>query len=625
MTKYLNKLKSPGDLKSLSEREKELLAAEIREFLIDKVSKTGGHLASNLGVVELSLALHSVFDSPKDKIIWDVGHQSYIHKIITGRAEKFETLRQLEGISGFPKREESIHDIYESGHSSTSVSVGLGMAKARDINNEDYSVVAVIGDGALTGGIAFEALNNAGHSTSNLIVILNDNEMSISQNIGGISRHLNRLRTASSYRKMKDKLKKAIYKIPKAGGSIFLTLEKMRDVIKYTLVDGIIFEELGFTYLGPVDGHNLHELIYVLNNSKNVSGPVLVHIHTKKGKGYINAEKEPDRFHGIGPFDSETGEVHTKSINKSYSHIFGEKLMQLAEENPKVVAITAAMEDGTGLKEFSKRYPDRFFDVGIAEQHAVSFATGLALNGMIPFLAIYSTFLQRSYDQIMMDVCLHNVPVIFCIDRAGIVGEDGKTHHGIFDISYMNHLPNLTVLAPKDKYELEAMLTFAVNLNKPCAIRYPRGSAMDLSQISNNYDDVNKLEILTKGEELCIFAVGRMVKAACEASQLLKEQNINITVINARVIKPLDEKAILEILKSHKKVIVIEDNTKIGGFGSSISALIHKNSLNDIHLYQMGWPDKFIEHGSIAELDRRYEMDEQGIMKNVLEMLNRRK
>ncbi len=623
MSKYIDKLEFPKDLKKLSDSELGLLAYEIRDFLLSKVSSTGGHLASNLGVVELTIALHKVFESPKDKIIWDVGHQSYIHKILTGRASQFDTLRQFQGLSGFPKKAESIHDIYESGHSSNAISIALGIAKARDLKRENFSVVSVIGDGALTGGVAYEALNNAGHVDTNLIVILNDNEMSISQNIGGISKHLGRLRTAPAYKDLKERLKLILNKIPKAGSTIYSVLEKIRDAVKYTIVAGIIFEELGFTYLGPVDGHNIKELVAVFENAKFAKGPVLIHTLTKKGRGYKNAENQPNIFHGIGAFNIETGELKAKLSAPSYSKVFGKKLVELAKHNDKIVSVTAAMADGTGLTEFSHKFPRRFFDVGIAEQHAVTFAAGLALNGMVPIVAIYSTFLQRAYDQIMMDVCLQNLPVVFCVDRSGVVGEDGETHHGIFDFSYLNHLPNMTILAPKDKAELEAMLEYAIDLGKPCAIRYPRGCAEDMS-FSGSEDLVNgKAEIIATGSDLCIAAAGRMVKPAYEAACFLRKKGINITVINTRFIKPLDEETYLNIFKNIDKIITIEDNTKIGGFGSSIASLIQKHHLNN-ELHIMGWPDKYIEHGFIKELDEKYELNSKGIIKQVLAMLNRR-
>lgn len=624
MNKYIGKLNFPHDLKDLSEHELELLADEIRMFLIDKVSKTGGHLASNLGVVELTIALHTIFESPKDKLIWDVGHQSYIHKILTGRAIEFDTLRQFNGLSGFPKKEESPHDFFDSGHSSNSISVGLGIAKARDIRKEDFSVVVVIGDGALTGGIAYEALNNAGHGDTNLIIILNDNEMSISENIGGISKHLCRLRTAPAYTEIKKKVKTILKKIPKVGNGLYLGLEKVRDTIKYTVVSGILFEELGFTYLGPVDGHNMHEMLSVLCVAKKAKGPVIIHTLTKKGKGYKSAEKQPDKFHGIGPFISETGEVLSKSRGESYSSIFGKKMIKIAEQDKSVVAITAAMADGTGLKEFSQKYPDRFFDVGIAEQHAITFAAGLALNGMKPVVTIYSTFLQRAYDQIMMDVCLQNLPVVICVDRGGIVGEDGETHHGIFDISYLNHMPNMTILAPKDKNELEAMIDYGLKLGKPCAIRYPRGNAVDLSEISNRLEIDGTVEVITEGSDLCIVAVGRMVQPAYEASEILKQHGIHACVLNARFIKPLNERTYINIFKNVNRILTIEDNTIIGGFGNSIGSLVQKHQLKDTIVFNMGWPDKYIEHGLIKELDKKYGLDAEGIVNNVFKLLNRR-
>lgn len=619
MAKYLDKIQNPDDLKRLSENELALLTYEIRDFLINKISKTGGHLASNLGVVELTLALHIVFESPNDKLIWDVGHQSYVHKILTGRTDQFDSLRQFKGLSGFPKKEESSHDLFDSGHSSNSISIALGLAKARDLKKKEHSVIAVIGDGALTGGIAYEALNNAGHCNTNFIVVLNDNEMSISQNIGGMSKHLYQLRTTPAYTEIKEKLKKLLHAIP-AGSTIHSGLEKIRDAVKYTIVEGIIFEELGFTYLGPVDGHNMNELVRALKNAKNVKGPVFVHVHTKKGKGFRNAEKEPDKYHGIGPFDIETGELIKDSSGMTYSKIFGKKLMDIAQSNPKIVAITAAMGNGTGLYNFSQEFPDRFFDVGIAEQHAVSFAAGLALDGMIPVVAIYSTFLQRSYDQIMMDVCLQNLPVVFCIDRSGIVGSDGETHHGVFDISYLNNIPNLMIMAPKDGNELEAMLDYSVQMKAPCAIRYPRGHAVNFNKYKKT--EINgKSEILKEGTDLCIIAVGRMVRPAYEAALKLEKQGIHISVVNARFIKPLDKDTFLDIMKTTKKIITIEDNVINGGFGSSLEVCIQDSDLTDITINSLGWPDQYIQHGTVAELDKKYKLDVDGIIKHVLKML----
>lgn len=616
---YIKNIKSPQDIKTLSEEELDLLACDIRSFIIEKVSKTGGHLASNLGVVELSIALHYVLDSPKDKIIWDVGHQSYIHKILTGRWQQFDTLRQFNGLSGFPKKEENPHDIFDAGHSSNSISVGLGIAKARDIKKEEFSVVSIIGDGALTGGIAFEALNNAGHINSNFIIIVNDNEMSISKNIGGISSHLTNLRTAPVYAQAKKKIKTLLNKIPKAGNTIYSGLEKIRDAVKYALVSGVVFEELGYTYLGPIDGHNIKELNSVLKHAKHVNGPVIIHTITKKGKGYLNAEKEPHKFHGIGPFNPETGKIKKVDKEASYSKVFGDKLVELANRDERIVAITAAMADGTGLKPFSVKYPNRFFDVGIAEQHAVTFAAGLAINGMKPVVPIYSTFLQRAYDEIIMDICLQNLPVVLCIDRSGVVGEDGETHHGIYGISYLSHMPNLVILAPKDGKELESMMEYALSLDQPCAIMYPRGKANDLSHVSQEYSITGKAEILVEGTDICLIAVGRMVENAYEAAKRLKEKNISATVINLRFIKPLDETTLLPVLKRTQKIITIEDNTYIGGVGDRIASMIQNHQLN-IKQMSMSWPDEFIQHGSIKELDEEYGLSVKAIVNNVLEM-----
>ncbi len=620
---YIKNIKSPDDIKSLSEKELDLLACEIRDFLIEKVSKSGGHLASNLGIVELTIALHFVLNTPYDKIIWDVGHQSYVHKILTGRWHQFDGLRQFEGLSGFPKKAESPHDIFDAGHSSNSISVGLGIVKARDIKNEDFSVVSVIGDGALTGGIAFEALNNAGYKNSNFIIIINDNEMSISQNIGGISSYLTGLRTAPAYTQVKKQVKSILNKIPKAGNTIYSGLEKFRDAVKYTLVPGIVFEELGFTFLGPVDGHNIQELISVIQNARNLECPVIIHTITKKGKGYLNAEKQPHRFHGIAPFDPETGVVKQSSNHVTYSKVFGDQLVKIADGDERIVAITAAMTDGTGLKPFSHKHPHRFFDVGIAEQHAVSFAAGLAINGMKPVVSIYSTFLQRAYDEIMMDICLQNLPVVLCVDRSGVVGEDGETHHGIYDISYLSHMPNLTILSPKDGIELQAMMAYAVKLDQPCVIKYPRGKAGDMSYVSQDYAITGKAEILKEGSDICLIAVGRMVEQAYAAAEILQEKDIAASVINTRFIKPLDEATILPIINKTKNIITVEDNTFTGGVGNIIASLIQRNQLKGINQLMMSWPDEFIEHGSVKELDKKYGLTVEAIVNNALKVMDR--
>lgn len=620
----LNRINSPTDLKKLNIKDLEKLSKEMRKFIIHNVSKTGGHLASNLGVVELTIALHSVFNSPRDKMIWDVGHQSYIHKIITGRREQFSSLRQHKGLSGFPKKKESPHDFFETGHSSTSISAGLGMAMARDIKKEKYHVISIIGDGALTGGMAFEALNHAGHSKTDFIVVLNDNEMSISENVGGLSRYLNKLRSAPTYFKVKDDVEAILRKIPAIGNTVAKTAQKTKDTIKYFFVPGMIFEELGFTYLGPVNGHNIDELMDVFNRSKKIKGPVLIHTITKKGKGYMFAEKYPDKFHGISPFDINTGEKIGKKAGKSYSDIFGEKLGDLADTNSDIVAITAAMPSGTGLEKFAKQHPERFFDVGIAEQHGVTFAAGLAANGMKPVFAVYSTFLQRGFDQIIHDVCLQNLPVVFGIDRAGIVGEDGETHHGVFDLSYLMPIPNLTIMAPKDGKELEGMIEFATEQNYPIAIRYPRGSGDNIivEEIGDNEKDFKKGEVLRRGADICIVAVGKMVKTAIDVAKKLEYKHISSTVINSRMIKPIDEDTIISETKNIDIIVTIEDNVLISGFGNRVIEIFNNRRINNKKIKCFGFPDKFIEHGDTDSLFKEYKLDSIGIYEQIIELLS---
>ncbi|MCC5909931.1 MAG: 1-deoxy-D-xylulose-5-phosphate synthase [Clostridiaceae bacterium] len=597
MYKFLEQINSPEDLKKLNSYEMKILAEEIRRFLIDSVSKTGGHLASNLGVVELTLALHTVFNTLDDKIIWDVGHQSYIHKILTNRRTQFDTLRQHKGISGFPKRYESPHDHFDTGHSSTSISAALGMAAARDLNKEKHAVIAVIGDGALTGGMALEALNHAGQMKKNMIVILNDNEMSISENVGGLSNYLNRIRTNSVYSKVKGDVESLLNNIPAIGKSVMKTAERAKDCIKYFVVPGVLFEEFGFKYIGPIDGHNYNEMCRVLNSCKNISGPILLHVMTKKGKGYPMAEKFPDKFHGVSPFAVETGKSLSGGKKTSYSEEVGNTLMECAEEDNRVVAITAAMPAGTGLTSFSKRFPNRFFDVGIAEQHAVTFAAGMAAAGYKPYFAVYSTFLQRGYDQIIHDVSLQNLPVTFLIDRAGLVGNDGETHHGTFDISYLSIIPNLTILSPKDSTELKAMIRYANKKNGPVAIRYPRGTAITIEEQLKNDIVTGKGEVIYhSGEGALIIAVGHMNTLALKVCNSLMKKGIYSTLINPRFIKPIDKDLIIKHAKGHKQIYVIEDNAKIGGFGSQI-----QNILNDNNIYTtvntIAIPDEFIEHG----------------------------
>jgi len=613
MTKDLTDYNFPADLKNMDEKELELLTVAIREFLIEKVSKTGGHLASNLGIVELTVALHRMFDSPKDKIIWDVGHQSYVHKILTGRADQFDTLRQMDGLSGFPKIKESPHDVYETGHSSTSISAAAGMAAARDLKGEDHQVIAVIGDGSLTGGMAYEALNNVGASKSKVIVVLNDNGMSISRNIGGVSQHLSKLRTSSGYLRAKKAIKKTIKKIPVIGGDMTEGLAHAKDRIKYALLSGgVIFEELGFTYLGPVDGHNLKELLEVLELAKHASGPVFVHVMTKKGKGYRTAELNPNKFHGVGPFNPETGALLNPS-GTTYSKVFGDTMLKLAEENEDIVAISAAMCDATGLGPFAAAYPKRFFDVGIAEAHAVTFAAGLARDGIRPVVAIYSSFLQRAYDQLIEDVCLQNLPVVFAIDRAGIVGADGETHHGVFDLSYLTSMPNMTVLAPKDGNQLEAMLKYALTLNGPVAVRYPRGGCAFDETRREAFTGQNLR--LAEGRDLDIWAAGKMVSVACQIRGILAEKGVSAGIVDGAVLKPLD----LSAFQDGKLNVTIEDNLLAGGFGEKFRRL---SGAKDV--LSFGLPDKFIEHGDCAGLYAKYGLDAEFIAERICEHLERK-
>ena len=578
MDKILEKVNSPDDLKKLNIEEKNILAEEIRKIIIEVTSKNGGHVASNLGVVELTIALHSIFNTPQDKIIWDVGHQCYVHKILTGRKDEFESIRTLGGISGFPKVCESPYDSFNTGHSSTSISVATGMARARDILKEDYEVIAVIGDGSLTGGMALEALNDVGNSETNIKVILNDNEMSISKNVGGIPTYLSKIRTKTGYTRSNRKIKAITSKIPVIGKPIISFAHYTKQVIKRAVIPNMYFEDIGFTYLGPIDGHNLKAVEDILQRSKKIKGPVLIHVVTKKGKGYKIAEENPDKFHGISKYNVETGETAKKV---DYSSVFGKKLIDLAKKDEKIVAVTAAMKDGTGLKEFAKQYPERFFDVGIAEQHALGMLAGMAKTGLKPVMPIYSSFLQRGYDQVVHDIALSGIPVTVCIDRAGVVGNDGETHQGILDLSFLSSIPNIVVMAPKNFEELEKMLEFAVNEDKPVFIRYPRGGE------NWKFENTQKIELgraekLTDGTDLTIIAIGKMVGRAKEIEKLLPEKRIEI--INARFLKPLDEETIIKSISKTKKVMTLEDNLLKGGLGSAVIELANKNGLGHINI-----------------------------------------
>lgn len=590
----LEKTNGVEDVKDLNIKQKKELAEEIREYILQTISENGGHLASNLGVVELTIALHSIFDVPKDKIIWDVGHQTYTHKILTGRKEEFKKIRTKEGIAGFPKTCESEMDCFNTGHSSTSISVALGMARARDIKKEKNSVIAVIGDGALTGGMALEALNDAGSSNSKITVILNDNEMSISKNVGGVNMLLSKLRVKKLYSRTNIKLKKVIGKIPKVGPFFVKLVQRIKRGIKQIVIPKMYFEDIGFTYLGPVDGHDIEKLESILSLSKQVDKPVLIHVLTKKGKGYKIAEQNPDKFHATGSFDLKTGKPK-KPKAKDYSKVFGDKLIKLAEKNDKIVAITAAMKDGTGLKEFSQKFPTRFFDVGIAEQHALGLAAGLAKEGMIPVVPIYGSFYQRAYDQVIHDICLQNLPVVMCVDRAGLVGADGETHHGAFDMSFFKIIPNITILAPKDFKELEKMLKFAVSLGKPVVIRYPRGGESKEQFKKHEEIDFGKAEILQEGKDITIIGIGKTVASAIELADELKNKNIEAEVINSRFLKPFDIETVKKSIAKTKKVITLEDNTIIGGLGSEIKEIISSDkTLQDIQVETYGIEDEFM-------------------------------
>ena len=617
MNTVLDKVNSTEDLKKLNIEEKKELAENIRELIINTVSKTGGHLASNLGVVELTIALHSVFDMPKDKIVWDVGHQSYVHKILTGRKDKMSTLRQFEGLAGFPKAKESEYDSFDTGHSSTSISAALGMAIARDLKHEDNHVIAVIGDGALTGGMALEALNHAGSMSTNLTVILNDNEMSISKNVGGISLFLSKARTKKFYKESNRYVKQFVNKImPNKSGKVIKFVRKIKYSIKQLLMPTMLFEDIGFRYLGPVDGHDIEKLENIFKISKEQEGPVLIHVVTKKGKGYKPAEENPAKFHSASKFNIETGE-NTNIKAKDYSKAFGDKLIELAKKNKKIVAITAAMKDGTGLTEFAKEFPDRIFDVGIAEQHALGFAAGLAKNEMTPVVPIYSSFYQRGYDQVIHDICIQNLGVVMCVDRAGIVGNDGETHQGVFDLSFFSLIPNITIMAPKDFEELGDMLEYAVTLNKPVVIRYPRGGEGKTKFEIHEKVETGKAEIIKQGEDISIIAIGKMVDRAYEIANILEKGEKSCEIINTRFLKPIDKETILESITKTKEVITIEDNIIKGGLGTAVEDIIYEEGLIDIKLKKYGYPDEFIAHGSVGEIEKKYGLDAKSIAEDV--------
>jgi len=619
----LNKVNSPQDLKKLSIEELKALAKEIREYIIEVVSKRGGHLASSLGAVEITLALHYVFDSPKDKILWDVGHQSYAHKIITGRKESFKTLRTKGGLSGFPLINESEHDIFGVGHASTSISAALGIAAARDLNGEDFYVVSVVGDGALTAGLSFEGINQAGHLKKNkFVIVLNDNEMSISKNVGALSRYLTKITTRELYLQMEADVWELLGKIPSLGGKARKLAKRIKESIKNLVVPTIMFEELGFRYHGPLDGHDIEELVDTFEKIKNVQGPVLIHVVTQKGKGYFFAEKDAEKYHGVGSFYKTTGNSKSNSGRKKYSHVFGDKIVELAEKDDKVIAITAAMKDGTGLTKFSEVFPERFFDVGIAEQHAVTFAAGLARAGMKPFVAVYSTFLQRGYDQIIHDVALQRLPVRFILDRAGLVGEDGPTHHGAFDLSYLRLVPDIVIMSPKDEHELEDMLEFTLGYNDgPIALRFPRGAATGMERRGSSPIEVAKGEVLRKGKDIAIISVGTMVYPSLEAAAMLSKHGISATVVNARFIKPMDEELFLNIAGGLKRIFTIEENSILGGFGDAVQELVNDEGLN-LRVTRFGIPDRFIPHGKREELLEEIGLTAEKIAQKIIQEMN---
>lgn len=615
MSEYLDRINEANDIKKIEPEAYDALASEIRSFIIESVSEHGGHLASNLGVVELTMALHLCMDFPNDKLIWDVGHQAYTHKLLTGRKEDFSGLRTFGGMSGFPKHKESPCDAFDTGHSSTSISAALGYARARDLKGEDRTVVAVIGDGSLTGGMAYEALNNVSHLKSNMIIVLNDNKMSISENVGGLSKHLTALRTRESYMDFKMDVEKKLKQIPHVGDSVARSVKKSKDSIRQLFVKGGFFEDFGIKYIGPIDGHDIKEMVRVLNALKRLNEPVVMHVVTQKGRGYVPAEQNPSAFHGVGSFDIATGEsLASKSL--TYTSVFSKTICRLGKAHPDVVTICAAMPDGTGLTAFKKHFPGRFFDVGIAEQHAVTFAAGLAAGGMHPFVAVYSSFLQRAYDQIIHDVCIQNLPVVFCVDRAGLVGADGETHQGIFDLSYLSMIPNMTVCAPKNKYELYDMLYFAYQYHGPIAIRYPRGSAYEGFKNMRPPIEYGKSELMFEGEKIALVAVGSMVQTAVQVREKLLDKGINATVVNARFVCPLDTECLDRLSRDHQWIVTMEENVLKGGFGEACGDyLLAKHE--DVRLIHVGVPDVYVEHGGVDQLKKTLHMDANSIVERI--------
>lgn len=616
MGELLDKIEKPNDIKEMEKDELRPLAKEIRQFLVHKISHTGGHLASNLGVVELTMALHLCCNLPEDKIVWDVGHQSYTHKILTGRKDGFEHLRQFGGMSGFPKQSESDCDAFDTGHSSTSISVALGLAKARDLKKQDHKIFAVIGDGALSGGMAYEAMNNAARLKSNLVIVLNDNQMSISKNVGGMSSYLGKIRTNGNYTELKEEVENALSKLPHLGDKLTSRIRGIKDLIKRIFIPGMLFEDMGLTYIGPIDGHNIHQMVTAFQSASKMKEAVIVHVCTHKGKGYRPAEKNPSYFHGVSPFNIKDGSSrHNGETAKTYTDIFSDTILEAAKERKDIVAVSAAMPSGTGLTAMASKYPKRFFDVGIAEEHAVTFAAGMAAGGLKPVVAIYSTFLQRAYDQILHDVCIGKLPVVFAVDRAGLVGSDGETHQGIFDIAYLRSMPNMTVMAPKNAWELRQMMLFALEQNTPTAIRYSRGAAWEGLQDHQQEITMGKAEWICEGQEIALLAVGNMVETAMWVREHLKAEGQKVSVVNMRFVKPIDEEVLQKIKERHSKVVTLEEGVFNGGFGEAVSAWYEGTPMRVLNI---ALPDQFIEHGSVTELKKKYGLDPESITQKIL-------
>lgn len=616
MGELLDKIEKPNDIKEMEKDELRPLAKEIRQFLVHKISHTGGHLASNLGVVELTMALHLCCNLPEDKIVWDVGHQSYTHKILTGRKDGFEHLRQFGGMSGFPKQSESDCDAFDTGHSSTSISVALGLAKARDLKKQDHKIFAVIGDGALSGGMAYEAMNNAARLKSNLVIVLNDNQMSISKNVGGMSSYLGKIRTNGNYTELKEEVENALSKLPHLGDKLTSRIRGIKDLIKRIFIPGMLFEDMGLTYIGPIDGHNIHQMVTAFQSASKMKEAVIVHVCTHKGKGYRPAEKNPSYFHGVSPFNIKDGSSrHNGETAKTYTDIFSDTILEAAKEREDIVAVSAAMPSGTGLTAMASKYPKRFFDVGIAEEHAVTFAAGMAAGGLKPVVAIYSTFLQRAYDQILHDVCIGKLPVVFAVDRAGLVGSDGETHQGIFDIAYLRSMPNMIVMAPKNAWELRQMMLFALEQNTPTAIRYSRGAAWEGLQDHQQEITMGKAEWICEGQEIALLAVGNMVETAMWVREHLKAEGQKVSVVNMRFVKPIDEEVLQKIKERHSKVVTLEEGVFNGGFGEAVSAWYEGTPMRVLNI---ALPDQFIEHGSVTELKKKYGLDPESITQKIL-------